>query len=434
MFFESISVSNFKSFDEIDIILDKFNILIGPNASGKSNFINIFRYLRDISRHGLDNAISLQGDKEYICNAMRNDPLLKMSYSLIPPNIGRLLPYKEQLLGLKLAKIQNDFAIRFKKNKTFEIAYDKCQIDFMLHSFGPQGKINKLNTAKPLGKGNIKIESEKGKININHQFENRNSKAHSLFPGILDNVIPEFVRNNKFTKNRLLLETPLITLFIIPVGNIFENLAIYDFNSQLMKNAVPIAAKKELETDGKNIALVLKNILANPSSRQKFLNYIKDLLPYIKDIKTSKLADKSLLFSVEEIYNTHKFFPSSFLSDGTVYLTAVLLALFFDTEKDDDDDDLSMIIFEEVGRNIHPSLISKLVNLFKEASGHRQIIVSTHNPQLVKYADPEDLLLVSRNEKGYSAISRPVEKSDVKIFLENEIGIDELFAQDLLGV
>ncbi len=432
MFFESISVSNFKSFDEIDIKLDKFNILIGPNASGKSNFINIFRFLRDISRHGLDNAISLQGDKEYICNAMRNDPLLKMSYSLIPPNVGRLLPYKKQLLGLKLAKIHNDFAIKFKKNKTFEIAYDNCQIDFALHAFGPQVKNNDLNAAQPLGKGSINIASEKGEVKIRYQFYGKDSKADSLFRDIFDDVIPGFVKNNKFTENRLLLETPLITLFIIPLNGLFEHLPIYDFNTQLMKNAVPIAAKKALETDGKNIALVLKNILANPSSRQKFLNYIKDLLPYIKDIKTSKLADKSLLFSVEEIYNTHKFFPSSFLSDGTVYLTAVLLALFFDTEKDDDD--LSMIIFEEVGRNIHPSLISKLVNLFKEASEHRQIIVSTHNPQLVKYADPEDLLLVSRNEKGYSVISRPVEKSDVKIFLENEIGIDELFAQDLLGV
>lgn len=434
MFFESVSVSNFKSFDEIDIKLDKFDILIGPNASGKSNFINIFRFLRDISRHGLDNAISLQGDMDYICNAMRNDPLMKMSFSIIPPNIRRILPHKKQLLGLKLTKIQNNFAIRFRGDKSFEIAYDKCQIDFTLHVFGRQVKNDDLNEAEQLGKGNIKIATEKGEVKIRYQFYGQDSKANSLFRDIFDDVIPGFVKNNKLTKNKLLLETPLITLFIIPLNSLFENLPIYDFNTQMMKNAVPIAAKKELDTDGKNIALVLKNMLANPSSRQKFLNYIKDLLPYIKDVKTSKLADKSLLFSIEEIYNSHKFFPSSFLSDGTVYLTAVLLALFFDADKDDADDDLSMIIFDEVGRNIHPSLISKLVNLFKEASEHRQIIVSTHNPQLVKYADPENLLLVSRNEKGYSVVSRPVEKSDVKIFLENEIGIDELFAQDLLSV
>ena len=43
----------------------------------------------------------------------------------------------------------------------------------------------------------------------------------------------------------------------------------------------------------------------------------------------------------------------------------------------------------------------------KDASAHKQIIVSTHNPEVVKYAglDLESLMLVSRDKEGYSTIA-----------------------------
>ena len=40
-----LKVSNFRSFNELDVELGDFNVLIGANASGKSNFIEIFRFL-----------------------------------------------------------------------------------------------------------------------------------------------------------------------------------------------------------------------------------------------------------------------------------------------------------------------------------------------------------------------------------------------------
>ncbi|WP_456439167.1 AAA family ATPase, partial [Caldithrix abyssi] len=61
-----IDVKNFKSFDHLNIELSNFNVVIGPNASGKSNFVQIFRFLKDIEQLGLENAVSLQGGVEYL--------------------------------------------------------------------------------------------------------------------------------------------------------------------------------------------------------------------------------------------------------------------------------------------------------------------------------------------------------------------------------
>ena len=63
-----LKVSNFKSFSDLDIELKKFNVIIGANASGKSNFVQIFNFIKDIKEHGLDNALSLQGGIEYTRN------------------------------------------------------------------------------------------------------------------------------------------------------------------------------------------------------------------------------------------------------------------------------------------------------------------------------------------------------------------------------
>ena len=63
-----LEVKNFKSFKELKIDLEKFNLIIGANASGKSNFVYIFEFLRDVKSSGLDNAISMKGGVEYLRN------------------------------------------------------------------------------------------------------------------------------------------------------------------------------------------------------------------------------------------------------------------------------------------------------------------------------------------------------------------------------
>src|SRR4030042_7131333 len=72
MSIKTIEISNFKSYDELKVNFGHFNILIGPNASGKSNFIQFFRFIMDITSQGLENAISMQGGIDYLRNVNLN--------------------------------------------------------------------------------------------------------------------------------------------------------------------------------------------------------------------------------------------------------------------------------------------------------------------------------------------------------------------------
>jgi predicted ATPase len=266
------------------------------------------------------------------------------------------------------------------------------------------------------GKGKIIYSLTDGKIKIDLKD----------FPEQLaikeDNLVPSFIRELPIsTKSSLVSLLPIIhpSMFRLFIDN-----AIYDFDPKLPKKATPITGKAELEEDGSNLAIVLNNILENEGKKRKLLNLMKDLLPFVDDINVEKFADKSILSKLKEKYYHKEYLPASLISDGTINITALIIALYFEQKP--------LSIIEEPERNIHPYLISKIVELMKDVASKKQVLVTTHNPQMVKFAGQENILLISRDKDGFSVISKPYEKEMVREFLKNELGIEDLYIQNLL--
>jgi len=63
MRFSKILLENWRNFTHVDISLQQRMFLVGPNASGKSNLLDAFRFLRDLVRvgGGLEKAVSDRG-------------------------------------------------------------------------------------------------------------------------------------------------------------------------------------------------------------------------------------------------------------------------------------------------------------------------------------------------------------------------------------
>lgn len=63
MRFSRVELTNWKNFRHVEIELPDRVFLVGPNASGKSNFLDVFRFLRDVARPGggLRNACDERG-------------------------------------------------------------------------------------------------------------------------------------------------------------------------------------------------------------------------------------------------------------------------------------------------------------------------------------------------------------------------------------
>lgn len=411
-----ISVSNFRSFRELRIEPDNFNIIIGSNASGKSNLIQIFKFLRDIAKYGLNNAISLQGGVEYLRNT----------------NIGAKQPFsfrilyvleekREDVIGLKETlpvtfepyEVLYEFALTFaEQGEGFEITRDLLVITGTFALPGASGE----NTR---GMGSLSLS--RSDDSISYQVtppDEMNLRDEEIFP--------HYFQRHKLPPAWLIMNLTLPVPGIPPLERIFRGMKVFDFDPWLLKRAVPIMGKTELEKDGSNLAIVIKNILEDPAKKAEFLTLIHDTLPFVEEVEVEKFMDMSLFLKLKEVYSRNKYLPASVVSDGTINIMALIIALYFEKRP--------VTVIEEPERNIHPYLISRLVEMLKDASRTKQVIVTTHNPEMVKHVDLGDLLLISRDKEGFSRVVRPGTKKEIRAFLEHDIGIEELFIQNLLGM
>lgn len=412
-----IRLTNFKSFRELSVELGKFNVLIGANATGKSNFVQIFKFLRDIANFGLDNAVSMQGGVEYLRN-VNIGAEKDFSLNIVSEQGFRLFvkSTKEALVGIKTCEVNYEFALHFR-GAGFEIA--KENLTHKVIFVRRKRQKEEIGEKEEIGQGEITLSRANGKVKLSLH------KNPYEIPINEDELGPDFLEplfEEGLPSRTLLLEIPFF--MAPPLAEIFSEISIYDFDPRLPKRATPIVGKAELEEDGSNLSIILRNIIENKQERRRLFNLVTDLLPFISNLDVERFADKSLLFKLQETYFEDRYLPASLISDGTINITALIIALYFENKP--------LTIIEEPERNIHPYLISKVVNMMKDASQKKQIIVTTHNPEIVKYAGVDNILLVSRDENGFSTVSKPFDKEAVKTFLQNEIGIEELYVQNLL--
>jgi predicted ATPase len=418
---EYIHVENFKSFSELDIELSMFHVVIGSNAAGKSNFISIFRFLRDITRNGIINAIAMQGGSEYLQNTNigpSRDLVIRVVYQPVQQvEVLERECRESPFLAIRSCQSSYEFALRFDHpGDGFSITRDRLIIGCEVMSCDRNG--NSESKTNRIGRGEIQVTNDGGELSYVLDLPEG-------FPLTEQELIPVYFRGKRIPEKTLLLETP----YAYPLPHIekfFDRIAVYDIDPKLLKKGVAITGTRDLEEDAGNLALVLKNIIGDPDKKRKFSNLLRDVLPFVEDFSVEKFMDISLILTLRERYAKNHDLPSTSLSDGTMTIFALIIALYFE--------DKPFIIIEEPVSHIHPFLVGRVVTMMKECSKRKQIMITTHSTEVVKHASIEDLLLISRDTEGFSVVSRPADKEEVRTFLENEIGIEELYIQNLLGL
>ncbi len=428
MLIKRVRVKNYRSFKELDITLDDFNIMIGANASGKSNFICIFNFLKNLAEYGLDDAISLVGGIEFLRNVYlptSNSTTIEVEIE-IDKEEGSIsfLPSGEMNIGISPTKYHYKLEIETTKDqKEYRIKEELIKLYCEFIDYKYDSKKKKIERLKVIDKGYLKILRRNGdlKIEIKSEFDRIS----------LDNVKDRFFYNEDDFKEEIkphqsIIKTRRIPLISFMFERALKGIYLYDINPKPLKNFSFISGKSELESDGSNLILILKKLLNDKEKEEKLSEIIKDFLPFIQKITVDKLADKYIYANIKEIFSKEIFLPASLMSDGTIKIIALIIILFFEKKP--------LIIIEEPEGNIHPFLISKVIEMMKDVSSrlNKQIIITTHNSEVVKYSGIDHLFLVHRSEKGFSEITKPMENEDVRIFLENDMGLDELFIQNLL--
>jgi predicted ATPase len=376
---------NFKSFKDLDLQLDNFDIIIGANSSGKSNLISIFQFIRDIIDNGVENAISLQGGTEYMFNVNSTG----------------------ESMGMEI-EFNTNATFGFNNKKPVNIKAFIYRIEFIV--FKKSKKLKKFNES-------ISIKNESTTMHIS----NANGKIQAdneLYEYL--NPLLKFILKDKKIDNSVLNIIP-----IIPFFNKRNIPQLFDIDPKLSKHAIPLSGLAELESDGNNIALVLKNLIKQPEENKKFIRLLDICMPFITKIDVQSQSDKSIIINVNENYNGKISLPATFISDGTIEIITLIYILYFEKR--------NIIAIEEPEKNIHPALIPNIMQLINDASASKQIILTTHSPEMVKNTNIKNILLIKRDKNGNSIVTRPGNDQDLTVFLEENINISELFIDGFLN-
>lgn len=427
---EKIEVSNFKCFKHIKVNLENFNVIIGKNASGKSNIINIIKFIKDMLINGIDEAIDLQGGINYLYNSsIRANEKIEIKFDMNTyddETFRRVeLFYKNRKEIIMLEKYKVTLSIRpNKQGSGYKIIENRVKLYYNILELKNN---KKLNSKTENGK---KLNDYKKKNTIIQECFEEDGKIKQKFSSSISDEIKEKLKiHDEMFISRFLMngDENLLLVNYIPIFYFFkltggEKIKIYDFNPKNLKSASIINKQNILEEDGSNIANVLQRILKNTDEKKKLLLILRKLMPFIEDISTEKSFNKSMYFKVKE--NNKNDLPSLLLSDGTVNIIAIIIALYFERNND-------IVIIEEPEKNIHPKLANQLVTLMKDIGDKKQIIITTHNTQVLSSVELKDVIYVYRNKDRFSNIEKPCYNEKVKELIKNELDIGDLFYDGL---
>ncbi|MDR1923891.1 MAG: ATP-binding protein [Planctomycetaceae bacterium] len=338
-----IKIKNFRSLD-VDVKLEPVTVLVGRSGTGKSNFVDAIRFLRD--------------------RLLRPDEKIKAD------KIKPILSDKDSLLE-------------------YEISFDVSQL---AGSFTYLVKFNFNDHRLDIGLNNIYTQEEKLSFNDETLF---------YFDGKKCIVQPPIPQNNTHVRSLALAEINGIQKISIAHIALSEGIGCYDFPGNVCCPSVSQNDKKEntasndihsgLLDGGENINTIFGKIW-HDLTRLESWNRINDSMRFVND--SIQVIDQKLERS-GEIIVTHRFGDRSFFldlsreSEGCRRFFAHMLAFHQTPPK-------QTMIFEEPERGLYPAAFAVLADEMKicHQAGQGQVILTTHSPDLLNSFEPESLRVV----------------------------------------
>jgi predicted ATPase len=370
---ERIVIENFKSFgDKVEIKLNKFNVLVGPNNSGKSNFLDALRFLSEIIKGSIGDALKRRGSyKSVVFNGEENREI-------------------EFLINARVDNSNIEYYIKIKPPADLKEEYLK------------------LN-----GKELIIVKNGKDLwwSDVTNKYE--------TFPFF--SLSDSRLRYVKMTDHLLQQRFKEIRWF----GEILERIEVYNFDLRKLKQKVKIGKVTKLNSDGSNLSAAM-HFLRNKDREayEELERLLKSAVPEIKYLETPPTEQgEANLEIVEE--NLDKRIDLSEISDGILWLLAHIY-VFLSPEPP------SLVCFEEPSSFVHPRILQILVNIFKSVGA--QVIVTTHNPFFVNLVEPEDLIIFEKIE-GKTKCKRIENPEEMKKRIIKDIPLGEIwYSGEISGV
>ncbi|KFE60856.1 AAA family ATPase [Hyalangium minutum] len=394
----SIRFKDFKSFADAEVKFAPLTVLVGANASGKSNLLDAIRLMQGLGL-GFSLGEAVQGRREAgreVWKGLRGGMagLIRSGHRQTDLSLKWALEGKEWTHRLTISTEPQPLILPESFNTGAEGA-----TAFEVIADGKGGKTAilgnkyKMPSAAPPDRSFLYDASFIHSVRTKVQPKNQ----------VIEVEMPKAVR-----LVHLALQTSVF-LNITPER-------MRDYSQQ---------QEKELGAEGENLSAVLWKLCFEEGARQEWVDWLSELCaPELQDLDfiSTELGDVMLVLIEKDGTRT----PARSLSDGTLRFLGTLVALRTAPPG-------SILMLEEPETGLHPQRIHLLVEALESAARERgiQVIATTHSPQVLQSLSPEALknaVLCARSPDQPGTVLRRFE--DLPHFTEvlPRSSIDRLFS------
>jgi predicted ATPase len=354
---DSVRVRNYKSIGQCNLKLGRLTVLVGRNASGKSNFLDVLRFVADGLQTSLDHAVKSRGGLDTVRRLSTGHP--------------RNFSIGIDLLLTGFRKALYEFEIAARPRGGFSV------------------KRERLRITDSAGQALAEYETQEGAIT-------------RAFPGSPPQVLPD----------RLFLVSASGLAPFRDVYDALVSMGFYNLNPDSMKELQGPDAGELLRRDGSNVASVVSRLSQDqPKVIERIKDYLQRIVPGIRDFNRVSLGPRETIEFRQEVKgakNPWRFFAAS-MSDGTLRAIGALVAV---QQLSDRKIPVTLVGIEEPETALHPAAAGVLMDALREAATHTQVVVTSHSPDLLDELDLDrDTLLVVESKEGMTQIAGPDDAS-----------------------
>lgn len=417
---EGIRVKNFRALKDVTLgrlwnqqksePLTPMTVVIGKNGVGKSTLFDVFGFLADALKFGVEEACDLRGRGGF--KKIRSQGQSgAIEFEIYYKEDGNARPITYEL-SIEADSSGRPFVQKERLRQRRENQTRGWPFSFLVLNDG-KGVVWK-------GEGK-KIEEDKKEFNIDDFLKSLEEEESKETESV------ELADKRKLGIATLgsLKQHPRISVF----RQFIEGWYLSYFTPDAARSLPLAGPQKHLNIHGDNLGNVVQFMEREHQARfQKVLDRIAKKIPGINKIDTEKTGDDRLLLRFNDKGFQDPFYAQQ-MSDGTLKVFAYLLLL-------EDPTPPPFLCVEEPENGLYHKLLDTLAREFREhATGRKggsQVFITTHQPYFVDALEPNEVWILEKGADGFSTIRRASDDELVKNMVAEGLPLGGLWYSDYL--
>lgn len=416
-----IEALNFRCLRYVRQPLGRFHVLVGPNASGKTTFLDVVAFLGEMVTDGLEEALeSRTRDFRDLLWRREGEAFELAIEAEIPDERKALLPPSAQFdtirYEVRIGLIPNLGEVGILDELAF-LKQWKEEVSPVRPLFPMEPNPAKGILSKSGKQGVRRVLSKKFGGNDNFYSEVLEEGGKGWFPSIKLGPHKSALKNLPEDESRFPVSTWL-------KKQLAQGVQRFMLDSLLMRRASPPGKIHGFKPDGSNLPWVVEELKqADPGRFEQWILHLRTALPDIKDIRTVLREDDRHRYLII-CYQGGLEVPSWMASDGTLRLLALTLPAYLSGFR-------GVYLIEEPENGIHPRAVETLYQSLSSVYD-AQILLATHSPVILSAVSANDVLCFAKTNQGATDIVRGTEHPALKKW-KGETNLGTLFAAGVLG-